>query len=733
MSSQVGSGHVAIFPTFKGFRSEVNKEASSAGASGGGQFDQGFRKATKGTGAAAGKTFKDSFNASTSGLANAALKTLTSDVAKSSAQVSASRLKEQDAAGKVRVAEAGLADARKKYASDSVQVVRAEERLESSSRGLQGVQATTRAATERLSASQRELAAATERANNEARQAPSLFSRMGSSFRSAGTSASGAFKSAFDSGIGQVFAGATLANAATGAGVAIGRGLQEGVALAFRTVGLASDLGEALNANKVAFGREMADQLEILGRAAPKNLALSRRAFAGFATQFSAFARAIRGNDVVGFIDELTTRGADFASVYNLEAATALELFQSGLAGETEPLRRFGLDLSAATVQAFAYSHGIGVVGTELTETQKQQARYGTLMEQTASVQGDATNTAGEYAGQQRRLNVAVEEAQVAFGSYLIPAFTAAATFANTTLIPALGGIVDKVGPVLAGALTEAGPKFEELFAKAEPLITKLVTAGAQDGIPAFVGAMDSIVTAAPDWIDAFNQADAAVRDMDSTYRDLVTETREGGVILRGAYASNEAAVAAWATSTGLRLGEAIRLYGGFASDVVGSVGRAQAAVGGFTGAVAVAFVGLPSQLQRAGRDAFQGFVNGLVSKASDVYSTAKSIADNVVRTIKGALDSHSPSRRLFAVGEDAGEGFRLGIVAKTPSVQSAARHMVALPSLPTSSASVDASLSAGAGEGSGNVYIDKIVAPDQNPVVSGRIMAAEFLKRKAG
>lgn len=733
MSSQVGSGHVAIFPTFKGFRSEVNKEASSAGASGGGQFDQGFRKATKGTGAAAGKTFKDSFNSSTSGLANAALKTLTSDVAKSSAQVSASRLKEQDAAGKVRVAEAGLADARKKYASDSVQVVRAEERLESSSRGLQGVQATTRAATERLSASQRELAAATERANNEARQAPSLFSRMGSSFRSAGTSASGAFKSAFDSGIGQVFAGATLANAATGAGVAIGRGLQEGVALAFRTVGLASDLGEALNANKVAFGREMADQLEILGRAAPKNLALSRRAFAGFATQFSAFARAIRGNDVVGFIDELTTRGADFASVYNLEAATALELFQSGLAGETEPLRRFGLDLSAATVQAFAYSHGIGVVGTELTETQKQQARYGTLMEQTASVQGDATNTAGEYAGQQRRLNVAVEEAQVAFGSYLIPAFTAAATFANTTLIPALGGIVDKVGPVLAGALTEAGPKFEELFAKAEPLITKLVTAGAQDGIPAFVGAMDSIVTAAPDWIDAFNQADAAVRDMDSTYRDLVTETREGGVILRGAYASNEAAVAAWATSTGLRLGEAIRLYGGFASDVVGSVGRAQAAVGGFTGAVAVAFVGLPSQLQRAGRDAFQGFVNGIVSKASDVYSTAKSIADNVVRTIKGALDIKSPSRVLFALGENTAQGFANGITSTTPRVQSAARHMVALPSLPTSSASVAASLSAGAGEGSGNVYIDKIVAPDQNPVVSGRIMAAEFLKRKAG
>ena len=37
----------------------------------------------------------------------------------------------------------------------------------------------------------------------------------------------------------------------------------------------------------------------------------------------------------------------------------ALALFQSGLAGETEPLRKFGIDLSAAAVEAHAIATGI--------------------------------------------------------------------------------------------------------------------------------------------------------------------------------------------------------------------------------------------------------------------------------------------------------------------------------------------------------------------------------------
>src|SRR5690606_40307374 len=65
-------------------------------------------------------------------------------------QVSNARLREQDAAGKVRVAEAQLAEARRKHAADSSQVIRAEERLASAQRALSRAQDVTKASSEQL-------------------------------------------------------------------------------------------------------------------------------------------------------------------------------------------------------------------------------------------------------------------------------------------------------------------------------------------------------------------------------------------------------------------------------------------------------------------------------------------------------------------------------------------------------------------------------------------------------
>jgi hypothetical protein len=97
-------------------------------------------------------------------------------------------------------------------------------------------------------------------------------------------------------------------------------------------------------------------------------------------------------------------------------------LFQSGLAGETEPLRRFGLDLSAASVAAYAAANGIGAQGRELTEAEKVQARYGLLLQQTSKVQGDFANTSDGLANSQRIANAQFEDAQARIGEALLPA-----------------------------------------------------------------------------------------------------------------------------------------------------------------------------------------------------------------------------------------------------------------------------------------------------------------------
>lgn len=201
----------------------------------------------------------------------------------------------------------------------------------------------------------------------------------------------------------------------------------------------ASDLNESINAVNVTFGKN-ADGILKLGEGAAQSLGLSRNEFNGLAVQFSNFSGVIagKGGDVVGVFDDLSTRAADFASVMNLDVNEAATLFQSGLAGETEPLRKFGIDLSAAAVEAHAYKTGIAEAGTELTENQKIQSRYSLLMEKTSKTQGDFANTSDSLANSQRRLGASWEDLQAKIGQKFLPI---AADAVNM-----LGKIVSAVG-----------------------------------------------------------------------------------------------------------------------------------------------------------------------------------------------------------------------------------------------------------------------------------------------
>jgi hypothetical protein len=187
----------------------------------------------------------------------------------------------------------------------------------------------------------------------------------------------------------------------------------------------ASNLQESTNAVNVAFGKSAAAVLEV-GANSAKSLGLARNEFNEAAVRFSAFAERIVGDggDASTFIAEVTQRASDFASVFNIEVSEALRVFQSGLAGEAEPLKRFGINLLQSEVQAFAMANGIGEVGRQLTETEKVQARYGLLLESTAKTAGDFANTSDDLANSQRILKAQFTDLQAEIGGALLPAFT---------------------------------------------------------------------------------------------------------------------------------------------------------------------------------------------------------------------------------------------------------------------------------------------------------------------
>ena len=100
MSSELGSAHIAIVPSMRGFKSSVSKGVGSA-----------CREAGASSGKTLGSSLKSAFSKSSKGMSEEALAPFKRDVAKATAQLSKARSKMADDAGKVRVAEMRLADA----------------------------------------------------------------------------------------------------------------------------------------------------------------------------------------------------------------------------------------------------------------------------------------------------------------------------------------------------------------------------------------------------------------------------------------------------------------------------------------------------------------------------------------------------------------------------------------------------------------------------------------------
>ena len=236
------------------------------------------------------------------------------------------------------------------------------------------------------------------------------------------------------------------------------------VTVAVASIKAASDLEESINAVNVTYGKS-SEAVLALGEDADTAFGMSQRAFNEFSTGFSAFANQIAENSgqrVEDVVENMATRIADFASVHNLSLQEAEQVAKSTLAGETEAFRRFGGDVSAATIETFAYENGIADVGDELTEGQKVLARYGAFMEQTNKVAGDFANPSASLANQQRIAAARTEDLAAMLGAKLIPVASEALEQVNELALGIenmanLAGDVKnlEIGPIKVSWLTD--------------------------------------------------------------------------------------------------------------------------------------------------------------------------------------------------------------------------------------------------------------------------------------
>jgi len=269
-----------------------------------------------------------------------------------------------------------------------------------------------------------------------------------------------------------------LGRAAVGAGVAF-VGVQEGLRAAAdvtrQSIGAASDLNEQLSKSRVVFGTSAKSIID-WSKTTAGAFGISRREALGTASSFGALFRplGLTGKVAADQSRALTELGADLASFYNTDVQSALDAIRSGLVGESEPLRQYGVLLSESRVQAQAMADTGKRTAASLTNQEKALARIKIIFEDTSVAQGDFARTSDGLANQTRVLQANLDNLETELGQKLIPVLSDATTYLNAflgemdnstgsagTFISAVGAAGDAVGWLtgkLAG-LARAGVK----------------------------------------------------------------------------------------------------------------------------------------------------------------------------------------------------------------------------------------------------------------------------------
>ena len=192
------------------------------------------------------------------------------------------------------------------------------------------------------------------------------------------------------------------------------------------TVMAASSMAESVSKVKVVFG-ESADAVFKFGDSAAKNMGMSNQAAIEAAGTYGNLFQAFGIGQ--GKANEMSTTlvqlAADLGSFNNTSTEEAINALRSGLAGETEPLKRFGVALNEVTLKNKAMAMGFGEIKGAMDPAIKAQVTYALVMEQTKLAQGDYARTADGTANTMKTLSAQFADAKVAIGDLVLPAFNA--------------------------------------------------------------------------------------------------------------------------------------------------------------------------------------------------------------------------------------------------------------------------------------------------------------------
>lgn len=156
----------------------------------------------------------------------------------------------------------------------------------------------------------------------------------------------------------------------------------------------------------------------------------------------------------------LTRLAGDMASFYDVDQADVAKSLQSIFSGTIAPLRRYGLDLTQATLSEWAMKNGLDANIKSMTQAEKVLLRYNYVMANTQAAQGDFAKTANTWANSVRVLKQEFQAWGSIIGSVVINALKPFVQALNKVMLKVISftrTIADALGAIFGWTIEISG------------------------------------------------------------------------------------------------------------------------------------------------------------------------------------------------------------------------------------------------------------------------------------
>lgn len=196
----------------------------------------------------------------------------------------------------------------------------------------------------------------------------------------------------------------------------------------FRLLGDAIDISSSLteveNVVRQTFG-QYESLINNFAKTSIEKFGMSELSAKQFASRFQAMGTAldIPQGKMAKMSIRLTELAGDMASFYDVSQEDIAKSLQSVFSGTTAPMRRYGIDLTQATLKEWVLKQGLDANISSMTQAEKAMLRYQYVLAHTTNITGDFARTADTWHNQITMLKENFKALGAVVGGGLINAF----------------------------------------------------------------------------------------------------------------------------------------------------------------------------------------------------------------------------------------------------------------------------------------------------------------------